>query len=1267
MALTPRTQIPYPDSNERDWDATFAAMVNTIDYSLFAAREDRNILILGGGTMTFTAATGVLTWGADIQLLSPISGYITTLAAGSATIPDNNYFYVQITRGPTSNITVTSKVGFTVQNNPSGDDQFLIGFRKGSIVHFREGFLIGDGQSKVVFDNTTSAGISNLNGDVTGPPATNTVVAIQGRPVLATGPALNDTLVWNGAQWGPGSVPTPNGVGDWTGAITSNTVGKINGATVPAAPGAGDGGKLFQVLGVAAYTFALLVNANVDVAAAIAGTKINPNFGSQNVVTTGSGTFASVTTTGDVLVGGNLTVNGTTTTVKSTVVDVEARIEHLNWAAIATVPVPTLPTGIEVERGDNGATKRDAAAVLWDETNQLWQFVFQTAANDTGLGAMLPIKALGATLTGLGGSGAGYATVSNTGVLGFATTVGSGAVAPGTNGQIFITNSTPASTWTSLISVDTVHGRFTSGGSGTDYKAIIGPKPAAETTRAALYLLPNAVVPGVSNSVAEVDGTYLYFNDVFGNGLFIYSLSSQLAGISTSGWSFNGGVAGINSAHGVATFGGGGGSDFKAVIGPLTGNSTSFASLHFLPAATAPGGNWVLSGGALDTLIGFPSGGTLHLSTPGIGDYVTLTSSQWSWLNGTTIASVEFAHGRATFGGGGTDFSAVIGPELVAPASGAALYLLPNATAVSAGNYTLYSNGSDLLINTISASGTIRLRFNGTDGVNVSGAAGTFTLSSGIPHIYWDSSTSAASIGTNKAGATLALQADAALPVLQFAGGLQAGTWSLGTNMAIFGHIRSPNSFVWAAQNNANTNAVPLMQWGTDSLAFGYSTVSTMSFTSSAQTMFHAGSYVQMACSTFYLATAAGLSTIQLTADATTSRIDFIQTTNATVGLAATTSNVANGNFKIQGQYAWNNVANTFNTPGSIIFDIGAPTNGSTTEAYFQFTRNGSTYAQIGTYPGSTSYGHLWLGTAAASSTNWALRSDASGSTYLNSEAGTAVGLITGGATFQLYIAGNIADFGGSGAASPVVIDWTTSTTPKIQGGTSATSLTVGTNKSGASLGLFADANVKGLALSQANSTTNQIDVYSPDGTSWATIQTVNTTGHISFTTANGSWDFISTAAQTEIQLNSTLSIWSNAFQWQNWSGTVHYLRGNASAGTVTIGDSTIATTIIGSLQLTVRTVSTGTFTFDTTTKDHTVKFTVTCAATLPTATVGRDLDLILDNTGGAGPMTVTLTRIASETINGVAANQAIVAQIGQVIGVKLRSIDGTNWYYFPG
>ena len=55
-----------------------------------------------------------------------------------------------------------------------------------------------------------------------------------------------------------------------------------------------------------------ITNAKVNDSAAIAGTKISPDFGSQNITTTGNAVF-----------GGNLTVSGTTTTIDSTTLRVE--------------------------------------------------------------------------------------------------------------------------------------------------------------------------------------------------------------------------------------------------------------------------------------------------------------------------------------------------------------------------------------------------------------------------------------------------------------------------------------------------------------------------------------------------------------------------------------------------------------------------------------------------------------------------------------------------------------------------------------------------------------------------------------------------------------------------------------------------------------------------------------------------------------------------------------------------------------------------------
>ena len=59
-----------------------------------------------------------------------------------------------------------------------------------------------------------------------------------------------------------------------------------------------------------------IVNADVNASAAIAGTKIAPDFGSQNVATTGTLAVAATTLSGNLTLGDNNIVAGTTTGVK---------------------------------------------------------------------------------------------------------------------------------------------------------------------------------------------------------------------------------------------------------------------------------------------------------------------------------------------------------------------------------------------------------------------------------------------------------------------------------------------------------------------------------------------------------------------------------------------------------------------------------------------------------------------------------------------------------------------------------------------------------------------------------------------------------------------------------------------------------------------------------------------------------------------------------------------------------------------------------------
>lgn len=214
---------------------------------------------------------------------------------------------------------------------------------------------------------TSQPGTVQLAGDLggTGTSATSPKVSgLQGFPILNTTPTSNQVLTWNGSAWAPaaaggtpqataatqGTIQLSGDLGGSGSSATTPRVGGINGATVPAA-GALTTGHVLQVTGTSALTYGFVADANVSATAAIAGSKINPNFGSQSLTagvsslgatTTGTLT-AGLTTSFNTITGGLALTTRTITTnlIVDTTFSDHVIFVNTNSALQITLPTPT--------------------------------------------------------------------------------------------------------------------------------------------------------------------------------------------------------------------------------------------------------------------------------------------------------------------------------------------------------------------------------------------------------------------------------------------------------------------------------------------------------------------------------------------------------------------------------------------------------------------------------------------------------------------------------------------------------------------------------------------------------------------------------------------------------------------------------------------------------------------------------------------------------------------------------------------------------------
>ena len=155
--VTPLLKFPYPSKLEDPWFSRFEGGLLSVDVSGYAAREDRNLVLMGGGVVTWDSGPGLLSWAAPLEVYSPIQGFLVTIPAGSVNLSEGQVFYINLTRAPVSAVTVPALKSNQV---PSTDVALLIGVRRGSRVYFRNGAVINNGDSYDIFQTPAAITLS---------------------------------------------------------------------------------------------------------------------------------------------------------------------------------------------------------------------------------------------------------------------------------------------------------------------------------------------------------------------------------------------------------------------------------------------------------------------------------------------------------------------------------------------------------------------------------------------------------------------------------------------------------------------------------------------------------------------------------------------------------------------------------------------------------------------------------------------------------------------------------------------------------------------------------------------------------------------------------------------------------------------------------------------------------------------------------------------------------------------------------------------------
>lgn len=366
----------------------------------------------------------------------------------------------------------------------------------------------------------------------------------------------------------------------------------------------------------------------------------------QDVGTSASVLFTRVETTGDAVIGGNLTVNGTTTTLNTEHMTVEDQFITLNSGAAGS---PTLSAGIEVERGDSANV-----FLHWNESTDKWE-----TTNDGSTYSVIATNgniALGTDTTGNYMSG----VTASTGVT-VSHTPGEGSTATISIGQPVDTS---ASVTFANVTADLV-GNVTGNVTGSSGSTTGNAATATALQNARTISISGDVSGSVSFNGSQdvvISATIQPNSVALGTDTSGDYVSSLVAGtgVSLNNNSGEGATPGIAIGQDVATSAS---VTFAAVTAPLAGNASTASALQTSRTISLSGdvsGSVSFDGSANAEITATIQPNSVALGTDTTGNYmsdltqgtgVTITHTPGEGSNATiaigqavgTSSSVQFA------------------------------------------------------------------------------------------------------------------------------------------------------------------------------------------------------------------------------------------------------------------------------------------------------------------------------------------------------------------------------------------------------------------------------------------------------------------------------------------------------------------------------------------------------------------------------------------------------------------------------------------------